>query len=132
MSDEDNIIINWPFKDTVLVGGQSTDEIFQNKKEIFLNEIIAYDDIDKLYDEKVLTNGKIYLKNQNKKIDLIEKPIDQNFIIKGNNLIALSCLEKTYEEKIKLIYCDPPYNTGGSTDIFSYNNNFKHSTWLTL
>tara|TARA_Y100000591_G_scaffold331112_1_gene364017 strand:+ start:185 stop:2104 length:1920 start_codon:yes stop_codon:yes gene_type:complete len=132
LSDEDNIILNWPFKDTVLVGGQSTDEIYQNKKEIFLNEVIAYDDIDKLYDEKVLTNGKIYSKNQNKNIDLIEKPIDKNFVIKGNNLIALSCLEKTYQEKIKLIYCDPPYNTGGSSDIFSYNNNFKHSTWLTF
>ena len=41
-------------------------------------------------------------------------------------------MEKTYQEKIKLIYCDPPYNTGGSSDIFSYNNNFKHSTWLTF
>ena len=43
----------------------------------------------------------------------------------------MSCLEKTYQEKIKLIYCDPPYNTEAH-DIFSYNNNFKHSTWLTF
>ena len=132
LSDEDKVILNWPFKDTVLVGGQSTDEIYRNKKEIFLNEVIAYDDIDRLYDEKVLTNGKIFLKKQNKKINKIENLIDQNFVIKGNNLIALSCLEKIYHEKIKLIYCDPPYNTGGSTDIFSYNNNFKQSTWLTF
>ena len=31
-----------------------------------------------------------------------------------------------------MIYIDPPYNTGGSTDSFSYNNEFKHSTWLTF
>ena len=33
---------------------------------------------------------------------------------------------------MKLIYIAPPYNTGGSTDTFSYNNDFKHSTWLTF
>ena len=32
--------------------------------------------------------------------------------------------------KIKLIYIDPPYNTG--SDSFGYNDNFKHSTWLTF
>lgn len=51
-------------------------------------------------------------------------------LIKGNNLLVLSCLLKRYEGKVKLIYIDPPYNTGG--DSFKYNDSFNHSTWLTF
>jgi adenine-specific DNA-methyltransferase len=31
-----------------------------------------------------------------------------------------------------MIYIDPPYNTGGDANIFTYNNTFNHSTWLTF
>jgi len=51
-------------------------------------------------------------------------------IIKGNNLLALHSLKKQFTRKIKLIYIDPPYNTGN--DGFKYNDNFNHSTWLTF
>jgi adenine-specific DNA-methyltransferase len=33
---------------------------------------------------------------------------------------------------VKLIYIDPPYNTGGAANTFKYNNTFNHSTWLTF
>ncbi len=33
---------------------------------------------------------------------------------------------------IKLIYIDPPYNTRGAANTFSYNNSFNHSSWLTF
>lgn len=56
--------------------------------------------------------------------------MDDNIIIKGNNLLALHSLKKKYEGKIKLIYIDPPYNTGN--DSFGYNDSFNHSTWLTF
>ena len=46
--------------------------------------------------------------------------------------MGLHTLKQQYRGQVKLIYIDPPYNTGGSTDSFSYNNNFKHSTWLTF
>lgn len=49
-------------------------------------------------------------------------------IIKGNNLLALHSLKKQFAGKVKLIYIDPPYNTGN--DGFKYNDNFNHSTWL--
>jgi len=39
-------------------------------------------------------------------------------------------LKKRYAGKVKLIYIDPPYNTGG--DSFGYNDSFNHSTWLTF
>src|SRR5207249_4242243 len=54
----------------------------------------------------------------------------ENFVIKGNNLLALHSLKNQFEGKIKLIYIDPPYNTG--TDSFAYNDNFNHSSWLTF
>ncbi|WP_460484389.1 DNA methyltransferase, partial [Escherichia coli] len=53
-----------------------------------------------------------------------------NLIIKGNNLIALHSLKKRFAGKVKLIYIDPPYNTG--SDSFGYNDSFNRSTWLTF
>ena len=37
-------------------------------------------------------------------------------------------MKAKFTGKIKLIYIDPPFNTGN--DTFSYNDNFNHSTWL--
>jgi len=54
----------------------------------------------------------------------------ENLIIKGNNLIVLHCLKEQFRGKVKLIYIDPPYNTG--KDSFKYNDNFNHSSWLTF
>lgn len=58
-----------------------------------------------------------------------------NLLIKGNNLIALHTLKEYFrhapqQDKVKLIYIDPPYNTGN--DSFNYNDRFNHSTWLTF
>ena len=47
----------------------------------------------------------------------------QNIYISGDNLDALKHLMKSYENKIKCIYIDPPYNTG--SDGFVYADNFK-------
>lgn len=60
----------------------------------------------------------------------IDGTIKENLIIKGNNLLALHSLKKQFAGKVKLIYIDPPYNTGN--DGFRYNDNFNHSTWLTF
>ncbi len=58
-----------------------------------------------------------------------------NLLIKGNNLIALHSLKEYFrhqseQNKVKLIYIDPPYNTG--SDSFNYNDRFNHSTYLTF
>ena len=45
-------------------------------------------------------------------------------------MLVLHSLKNRFEGKIKLIYIDPPYNTGG--DSFGYNDRFNHSTWLTF
>ncbi|RAX54057.1 hypothetical protein CCY99_05085 [Helicobacter sp. 16-1353] len=51
-----------------------------------------------------------------------------NLLIKGNNLLALHSIKKKFAKQVKLIYIDPPYNTGN--DSFNYNDRFSHSTWL--
>ena len=45
-------------------------------------------------------------------------------------MLALHTLADIYANKVKLIYIDPPYNTG--SDSFAYNDNFNHSSWLTF
>jgi adenine-specific DNA-methyltransferase len=54
--------------------------------------------------------------------------IKNNLLIKGDNLKVMKKLLPCYEGKVKLIYIDPPYNTGN--DGFKYNDKFNHSTWL--
>src|SRR5699024_6014148 len=46
----------------------------------------------------------------------------ENLYIEGDNLEVLKLLQKSYSEKIKMIYIDPPYNTGND---FVYNDDFK-------
>lgn len=48
----------------------------------------------------------------------------ENLYIEGDNLEVLKLLQKPYNGKIKMIYIDPPYNTGND---FVYNDNFKDS-----
>ncbi|NRB80373.1 MAG: site-specific DNA-methyltransferase [Saccharospirillaceae bacterium] len=49
----------------------------------------------------------------------------ENLFIEGDNLDALKLLQETYLEKVKMIYIDPPYNTGKD---FIYKDNFAQST----
>lgn len=165
LKESNDIVLNWPFKDCVLQGGQSTEEGLDTyfeyeeekektinktkcivpagykekqakRKEIFFNEILAKDEIDRLFDEKALVNWKRYTKNGEEEVKEIKRNeqgiINENMIIKGNNLLALHTLKKQFTGKIKLIYIDPPYNTGGDANIFTYNNTFNHSSWLTF
>ena len=164
LTDRNEVVLNFPFKDCVLEGGQKKEdgldsyfkydektgeyEKEESKRcEVFFNEILAKDEIDNLFSPKAFCNVKRYEKKNsevepvetsdftrdaelNKKRGLSEDTITDNLIIKGNNLLALHSLKKEFEGKIKLIYIDPPYNTG--SDGFSYNDNFNHSSWLTF
>lgn len=143
LKQRNEVALVWPFKDCVLEGGQSREE--DKREEIFFNEILAQDEITQLLEPKVLTNAKTYDKDGekaftgftrdaelNKKRGLPENTITDNLIIKGNNLLALHSLKKEFAGKVKLIYIDPPYNTGGDAETFTYNNNFNHSTFYTF
>ncbi|EAH4572102.1 site-specific DNA-methyltransferase, partial [Campylobacter lari] len=125
LKTNNEVVLNFAFKDGVIKGGQSKDDETQN--EIFFNEILARDEIDVLFDKKALQNFELIGENKNLQEYLKDNP---NLLIKGNNLLALHSLKKLYANKVKLIYIDPPYNTGN--DSFKYNDKFNHSTWLTF
>lgn len=121
-----DIVLDFPHKDSILEAGMSNEE--DERKEIFYHNVLAKEEIDSLLSPKILANIKKYDKNGEHNIN--EFTDKDNLVIKGNNLIALYSLKERYENKVKLIYIDPPYNTGN--DSFRYNDKFNHSTWLTF
>lgn len=126
ISENQEVVLNFPYKDCVLEGGQTKDDA--KRQEIFFNETLAPTEINRLLDDKVLTNFKRYDETSEHNVEEIKDT--DNLIIKGNNLIALHSLKKRFSGKVKLIYIDPPYNTGN--DSFKYNDKFNHSTWLSF
>ena len=132
LRERGEVSLVWPYKDCVLEGGQTKEE--EKREEIFFNEVLAQDEIDRLFDPKVLTQWKRYTVGSDQKVAEIKRDengaIRENLIIKGNNLLALHTLKKPFWGKVKLIYIDPPYKTG--KDSFGYNDNFLHSSWLTF
>ena len=122
----DDVVLAFPYKDCILEGGMSSEDVA--KKEVFYNSIISKEEIDRLFEPKVLTNIKKFDKEGQS--NPTEISMDDNLILKGNNLLALHSLKQRYAGQIKLIYIDPPYNTGN--DGFQYNDRFNHSTWLTF
>jgi len=126
LEEKKDVVLNWPYKDCILEGGQNKEDA--KRKEMFFNETLAPTEIDRLLDDKVFENFKRY-DTEGEHI-ATELKDDDNLIIKGNNLIALHSLEKRYAGKVKLIYVDPPYNTG--SDSFQYNDSFNRSAWLTF
>ena len=126
LSESREIILSWPYKDCMLEGGQTKEDAKRN--EIFWNETLAPDEINRLTEPKALCNFRRYdSKGEHEATELCP---DDNLIIKGNNLLALYSLRQRFRGKVKLIYIDPPYNTGN--DSFGYNDSFNHSTWLTF
>ncbi|AYF95120.1 MULTISPECIES: DNA methyltransferase [Streptococcus mitis group] len=124
LSENKEVVLNFPYKDCVLEGGQTKDDV--KRQEVFFNETLAPTEINRLLDDKVLTNFKRYDETGEHNVEEIKDT--DNLIIKGNNLIVLHSLKKRFAGKVKLIYIDPPYNTGN--DSFNYNDSFNHSTWL--
>src|SRR5699024_3439732 len=104
----------------------------QKRDEIFYNETLAPDQVNRLLAPKVLGNSKRYTKDGIE--ENIEFKEDDNLIIKGNNLLAISSLLEKYKGKVNSIIIDPPYyfNKNKETDAFLYNSSFKLSTWLTF
>ena len=132
LRERGEVSLVWPYKDCILEGGQTKEE--EKRKEIFFNEILAQDEINRMFDPKALTNWKRYAAAGEGDVTEINRDekgiIRENLIIKGNNLIALHTLKQQFRGQVKLIYIDPPYNTG--SDSFGYNDSFNHSSWLTF
>ena len=158
LKDSSDIVLDFPFKDCVLNGGQSTEEgeeiyfkrnnnpsdsqlytkLTRKRQEIFFNQTLAFDEIDRLFDAKAFSKFSRHTADGKQAVGEIKRRSDgtpaENLIIKGNNLIALHSLAKQFKGKVKLIYIDPPYYfvKKKPQDSFGYNTNFKLSTWLTF
>lgn len=128
LSESREVVLSWPYKDCMLEGGQTKEDA--KRQEIFWNETLAPDEINRLTEPKALCHFRRYdSKGEHEATELCP---DDNLIIKGNNLLALYSLRERFRNSVKLIYIDPPYNTGSNADTFVYNNTFKHTTWLTF
>lgn len=77
--------------------------------------------------EKKKIEPRILIEDKNKSYGDINAG---NILIHGDNLLALKSIVNDYENKIKCIYIDPPYNTGSAFE--HYDDNLEHSIWLTL
>ena len=128
LANSGEVVLAWPYKDCILEGGQTQEDA--KRHEVFWNEILAPDEIDRLLTPKVLTNFQKY--DCGKEALMTDISLNDNLIIKGNNLLSLYSLKERYQGKIKLIYIDPPYNPDSKSNTFVYNNGFNESTWLTF
>ncbi|GAA7379544.1 hypothetical protein MM0344_10690 [Helicobacter pylori] len=117
------VVLNFPFKDNVLLGNAKDNNTKSN--ELFYHEILHKKEIDTLLKKKALCRFEMHGEGD---LESALKDKNTNYLIKGNNLIALHSLKKKFAKQVKCIYIDPPYNTGN--DSFNYNDNFNHSSWL--
>ncbi len=117
------VVLNFPFKDNVLLGNAKDSSAKSN--ELFYHEILHKKEIDTLLRKKALCHFEMHGEGD---LQSALKDKNTNYLIKGNNLIALHSLKKKFAKQVKCIYIDPPYNTGN--DSFNYNDNFNHSSWL--
>ncbi|RVY48727.1 site-specific DNA-methyltransferase [Helicobacter pylori] len=117
------VVLNFPFKDNVLLGNAKDNST--KSKECFYHEILHKKEIDTLLHKKALCRFEMHGQGD---LENALKDKNTNYLIKGNNLIALHSLKKKFAKQVKCIYIDPPYNTGN--DSFNYNDNFNHSSWL--
>jgi adenine-specific DNA-methyltransferase len=134
LRERGDVALAWAYKDTVLEGGQTKEG--EQREELFFNEVLAQDEINRLLDPKVLTSFSRYTPKGRGSVKEFKRSDDgvirENLIIKGNNLLALHTLKTQFRGRVKLIYIDPPFNPDSAANTFSYNNNFNHSTWLTF
>ncbi|GAA8463692.1 hypothetical protein HpNP74_12230 [Helicobacter pylori] len=117
------VVLNFPFKDNVLLGNAKDNSTKTN--ECFYHEVLHKKEIDALFKQKALCRFEMHGEGD---LESALKDKNTNYLIKGNNLIALHSLKKKFAKQVKCIYIDPPYNTGN--DSFNYNDNFNHSSWL--
>ena len=59
-----------------------------------------------------------------------------NLLIRGDNLLALRAIERDFAKSVRLIYIDPPFNTGSRInsegDEVGYDDGYEHSIWLSM
>jgi adenine-specific DNA-methyltransferase len=85
-------------------------------------------------DHEQALNGDFVSLNLNAKLSCGDTPYD-NLLIEGDNFDALRYLQMAYSGRVKMIYIDPPFNTGNYDFIYkdkyvNKEDSFRHSKWL--
>lgn len=98
----------------------------QKKETTFKTEDYSFNWLGKSYARLLATEPATTLLKEDREWNTIpDNKNSDNILIKGDNLEVLKHLSNAYFEKIKLIYLDPPYNTGN--DGFVYKDNKKYN-----
>ena len=75
LTESREVVLTWPYKDCMLEGGQDKDDAKRN--EVFYNETLAPDQIDRLLSPKLLTNFKRYNKDGMQELSTASQPASQ-------------------------------------------------------
>ena len=125
IANSNDIELVFPYKDCVLEGGQTKED--QKRSEIFYNEILAPDEVDRLLYPKVFSNAKRY------SADGIETDIEffpnDNLIIRSNNVLALSSITWLAFMKNRLVLAKELLHNSG---VIAIQINYKEYAYLKI
>lgn len=98
---------------------------------------LVWEEHEEEVDEKMKTHIPVFTEIKEKEVLESSDQTKFNFLLEGDNLHSLKLLEKTHKGKIKLIYIDPPYNTGGNDFIYNdqivgKEDSYRHSLWISF
>ncbi len=134
----------------------TNEEFFENIVELILRNSKQTEEWEQILGIKVTTRKDIINKQTFDGVEWKKLPIDTKYfdadfeisllgalseknnlddivdgiLIRSENFHALKLILRTYHERVKVIYIDPPYNTG--SDEFLYKDNYQHSSWLSM
>lgn len=98
---------------------------------------LVWEDKPEDVEERLREELPVLVEDTSKAIISTDADAPNHILIEGDNLEALTALTYTHEDKIDVIYIDPPYNTGNND--FAYNDRFvdkedsyRHSKWLSF
>ena len=129
----DDVQLSFPYQDCVLVGGMSSEDV-KSHTEVFYNEVLAKDRIDKLFEPKIFCNATRYtcdghaVTSAPASLSVVpqitsdgdeREVLSDNLVVKGNNLLALHTLAARLRGCVDVIYIDPPW----CDDDFKYSYN---------
>lgn len=95
------------------------------KKSVLLANAPIFKTLRPIKEDEVIPSGADSLGNPYCSTGSVDFDNTENLYIEGDNLEVLKLLQETYLGKIKVIYIDPPYNTGND---FVYDDDFAQST----
>ncbi|MDD5340103.1 MAG: site-specific DNA-methyltransferase [Candidatus ainarchaeum sp.] len=112
----------WPSKDYVFWDIYNGQPVWKRNKDIPLRIIRQ---------REIIGQSNCVYNSEKKEWVRRDAPIQsENLLIRGDNLLALKALEEDFAGEVKLIYIDPPFNTGAAFE--HYEDNLEQSTWLSM